>query len=167
MVCDTNDFDSYSRDFKVYCYSTWKQTHVNPINSKQSWAFLWVACRTKCLVWDSSPYFPFAICSTSSNFAAASAYATARKQEPFIAHSKDSMAVNLMWCLLCMHPLLCWGAATEGLRGLWAKVQDAFCKSISSTPSDRISQLVNTPTGFSWSKRRHSYISTLYHFAGQ
>lgn len=121
MVCDTNDFDSYSRDFKVYCYSTWKQTHVNPINSKQSWAFLWVACRTKCLVWDSSPYFPFAICSTSSNFAAASAYATARKQEPFIAHSKDSMAVNLMWCLLCMHPLLCWGAATEGFREVYGQ----------------------------------------------
>lgn len=121
MLCETNDFDSYSRDFKVNCCSTWKQSHVNPVNSKQSWAFLWVVCRTKCFVWDSSPYFPFANCSLSSNFAASSTYATARKQDPFIAHSKDSTAVNLIWCLLRIYPLLRWGTGTEGFREVYGQ----------------------------------------------
>lgn len=65
-------------------------------------------CRTKHLVWDSSPNFPFAICSSSST------YASARMQDPFIAQSNDSIAVNPIWCLPCMHPLLRWENGTEG-----------------------------------------------------
>lgn len=66
--------------------------------------------------WGFFSYFPFAICLPASNFAAAFTYASARKQDPFIAHNKDSMAINLIWCVWYMHPLLYQGTSTEGFR---------------------------------------------------
>lgn len=106
-------------DDMVNCYSTWKQSHENPINGKQSWASLKITCRTKCLVWDFSSYFPFAvffhpplIC---SNFCLWSI-----QKARSLVHSKDSIAVNLSWCLLCKHPLLCWGTSTESIGEVWS-----------------------------------------------
>lgn len=37
-----------------------------------------------------------------------------------LVHSKDSIAVNLIWCLLCKHPLLCWGTSTESIGEVWS-----------------------------------------------
>ena len=166
MLCETNDFDCHSRDFKVNCCSTWKQSQLNPINSKQSWASLWVACRTKCLVWDSSPYIPSAICSPSSNFAAASTYAAARKKDVFIADSKDSTAVQLFWCLLCTHPSLRRGTGTEDFSEVYGQKRKTHPAKASPEPHlTGQASLWKPPQA--WSKHCRSYIPTLYHFAGK
>lgn len=88
-----------------------------------------LAWRTKWPVWNSLLYFPFAIYSLPSNFAAG--------EDLFIAQGEDSMAVNLIWC--CSVCILCYAKepGTEDFREVcgqkcWMHSAKAFPEPLAS-----------------------------------
>lgn len=144
-LINSYDFDSYSRDDKVNCCSTWKQSHGNSVNDKQPSASLWVTSIRKCLVWDFSLYFPLAVCSPSFNLAVVSAYAASRKQDPSLYKVKTRLL--LIWFSDYCARILSYSEewALRASERSMDSSTEIFCEGISWIMSDRPYKLMKTP----------------------